>query len=73
MNRIQSLWIRTQFAVAAYREMQGRPDKEIDVMVFWIEKRQVKQRHEEMLREARNLHLARRLRSERRERRAERQ
>lgn len=42
-------------------------------MVFWIEKRQVKQRHEEMLREARHLHLARRLRSERRERRAERQ
>lgn len=42
-------------------------------MVFWIEKRQMKLHHEEMLREARNHHLARRLRAERRERRAERQ
>ena len=42
-------------------------------MVFWIEKRQMQLHHEDMIRAARNQHLARRLRAERRERRAERQ
>ena len=42
-------------------------------MVFWIEKRQMQLHHEEMLRAARHQQLARQLRRERRERRAERQ
>lgn len=42
-------------------------------MVFWIDKRQLQQRHEELLRTARHLQLARRLRAESRQRRAERQ